>query len=119
VHLIGGQLNHFVNLPVEWKGKATSGLDWFKVEALDFGAWSRDLSLTRAAILFELGLDWPKDSLRYLLAVFQPGYPWRKECLAALGEGIHAVTLWAYDHICLLAINPSPTLQRATARRQG
>ena len=29
VHLIGGQLNHFVNLPVEWERKATSGLDWF------------------------------------------------------------------------------------------
>ena len=77
VHLIGGRLNRFVNLPAEWERKATSGLDRLKIEALDFGAWSRDLELSRAAVFFGISLDWPKDSLRHLLA----GFPTRL-CLA-------------------------------------
>ncbi len=119
VHLIGGRLNRFVNLPAEWEQKETSGLNRLKIEALDFGAWSRDLDLTRASVFFGLGLGWPKDSLRHLLPVFQPGYPWQKECLTALGEGLEGVILWAYDHICLHNINPNPALESATARRQG
>lgn len=119
VHLIGGRLNRFVNLPVEWERMETSGLDRLKIEALDFGAWSRDLNLTREAVLFELGPAWPKESLRHLLPVFQPGYPWEKECSTALGEGISAANLWAFDHICLFGEDPSPMLQTASARRQG
>jgi hypothetical protein len=119
VHLIGGRLNRFVNLPVEWEHKETSGLDRLKIEALDFGAWSRDLDLVRNAVLFALGLGWPKDSLRHMVAVFQPGYPWQKECLTALGEGIPVVNLWAFDHICLLGMDPNPARHSATARRQG
>jgi hypothetical protein len=119
VHLIGGRLNRFVNLPVEWESKATSGLDRFKVEALDFGAWSRDLDLTRSAVSFALALSWPKDSLRNMTPVFQPGYAWRKECLTALGQGMAAVNLWAFDHICLHGLDPNPWRHSPTARRQG
>src|SRR5574341_1930930 len=78
VHNVGGRLNRFVNFPVEWEQKATSGFDRLKMEALDFGAWSRDLNLAMTAILFPLGLGWPKDSLRHLLPVFRPGYAWEK-----------------------------------------
>jgi hypothetical protein len=119
VHLIGGRLNRFVNLPVEWEQKSTSGLDGLKIEALDFGAWSRDLNLTRAAVLFGVGLDWPKDSLRHMLPVFQPGYPWESECLAALGEGVAAANLWAFDHVCLFGTRTPPVLEHGSARRQG
>ncbi|MFB3778828.1 MAG: hypothetical protein ACE141_14515 [Bryobacteraceae bacterium] len=119
VHLIGGRLNRFVNLPVEWEQKQTSGLDRLKIEALDFGAWSRDLNLTRAAVLFGLELAWPKESLRHMLPVFQPGYPWEKECCTALGEGVSAANLWAFDHICLFGEDSSPVREQATARRLG
>jgi hypothetical protein len=88
-----------------------------KIEALDFGAWSRDLELSRAAVFFGVSLDWPKDSLRHLLPVFQPGYAWRKECQTALGEGLPSVTLWAFDHICLFGIDPNPAPGRASAKR--
>jgi hypothetical protein len=117
VHHIGGRLNRFVNFPVEWEAKATSGLDRLKIEALDFGAWSRDLELSRAAVFFGTSLNWPKDSLRHLLPVFQPGYAWRKECQTALGEGVPAVTLWAFDHICLFGIDPDPAPGRASSKR--
>ncbi len=119
VHLIGGRLNRFVNLPIEWETKESSGLDRLKIEALDFGAWSRDLDLVQAAVLFALGLGWPRDSLRHMLAVFQPGYAWQKECLTALGEGVAVANLWAFDHICLFGPNPNPARHSATARRQG
>jgi hypothetical protein len=118
VHLVGGRLNRFVNLPIEWEIKESSGLDRLKIEALDFGAWSRDLDLVRAVVLFALGLGWPRGSLRYMLAVFQPGYAWQKECLTALGEGIAVANLWAFDHICLFGPDPNPARHSAIARRQ-
>jgi hypothetical protein len=117
VHQLGGRLNRFVNLPAEWEHKATSGLTRMKIEALDFGAWSRDLELSRAAVFFGIGLNWPKDSLRHLLPVFQPGYAWRKECQTALGEGVPAVILWSFDHICLFGIDPDPAPGRASSKR--
>jgi hypothetical protein len=55
VHMLGGALNRFVNLPVEWEGPGTSGFDRFKLEALDFGAWSRDLDLMRKCLRFGRG----------------------------------------------------------------
>ncbi len=116
VHQIGGRLNRFVNLPAEWEAKETSGLDRLKVEALDFGVWTRDLGLTAAAIRFALRLDWPADSLRHMVPVFQPGYPWERECSVALGEGMSAVNLWAYDHICLhgAAVPPKSRRRRSS-----
>jgi hypothetical protein len=119
VHQLGGQLNRFVNLPVEWEQKSTSGFERFKTEALDFGAWSRDLNLVRSAILFTLALGWPKDSLRHLLPVFRPGYPWQKECSAALGEGYSAVTLWAFDHVSLFGLPLIPRLGLRSAHRHA
>ena len=106
VHRIGGRLNRAVNLPAGWTARQSSGLDVFKTEALDFGAWSRDLNLTQEAVSFAAELDWPRQALRHVVAVFQPGYAWEKECLEALGRGFHSVVLWAFDHICLLNINP-------------
>jgi hypothetical protein len=50
IHQLGGALNRFINLPVEWESKATCQLDRIKTEALDFGAWSRNLDLARNAI---------------------------------------------------------------------
>ncbi len=119
VHQLGGPLNRYVNLPTAWENKASSGVDGLKIEALDFGAWSRDLGLSCGAIAFGLSLAWPRENLRHLLPVFQPGYAWQKECLAALGEGISAVTLWAFDHVCLFGLDPDPSGSPATARRQG
>jgi len=70
-------------------------------------------------VLFGLGLSWPKEALRHMLPVFQPGYPWEKECGTALGEGISAANLWAFDHICLFGEAPSPALLAVSARQQG
>lgn len=101
VHNLGGALNRFVNFPIEYESKATSGLDTLKMEALDFGAWSRSLDLARTAIQFPLILGWPRDSVRYLVPVFRGGSAWEKEYNEAIGHGIPVVNFWAHDHIHL------------------
>ena len=119
VHNLGGRLNRFINLPVEWEAKQTSGLDGIKFEALDFGAWCRDLDLTREAMEFILGLNWPRESIRYLLPVFQPGFPWDRDSMAALGLGIPSLVLWAFDHICLFGAEKPARFKTGGARFQG
>jgi hypothetical protein len=105
VHQIGGALNYFLNFPEEYRLKATSGLDTLKMEALDFGAWSRSLDLSRTAIEFPIDLGWPKDSLRYLVPVFRGGSAWEKEYLEAKGQGIPVINFWAFDHFNLYNLN--------------
>ena len=120
VHRLGGKLNRFVNLPAEWEDKGLSGLDRFKLEALDFGAWSRDLDLVRAALAFALRqLRWPKDSLRHLVPVFRPASAWEREALMALGEGFPAVNLWAFDHLSIYGLALRPAIGIGSAKRFG
>jgi hypothetical protein len=110
VHSLGGRMNRFVNFPVEWESRQTSGFDRLKTEALDFGAWNRNLDLARTAWELPLNLGWPRDSLRHLVAVFRPGHAWEKEVAMARAAGIPVVNLWAWDHVCLfnLAVTPQP-----------
>jgi hypothetical protein len=101
IHQIGGRLNRFINLPVEWESKAGSNLDSLKTEALDFGAWSRDLDLAKTAVRLPLELGWPRDSVRHLVPVFRGGYAWEKEVALAEAAGVSSVNLWAFDHVCI------------------
>jgi hypothetical protein len=114
IHSLGGKLNSFVNLPVQWKKKETAAFDRLKTEALDFGAWSRDLNLSSEAIRFPGTLGWPRDSVRHLVPIFQPGYAWQKELSVAYAE-CPAVNLWAWDHICLLNVPVAPNAQGRSA----
>ena len=101
IHNLGGRLNRFVNLPVEWESKVTAGFDRFRIEALDHGAWSRDLDLARSCLRFPLDLGWPVGSVRAMIPVFRGGYPWGREVDYAREIGMEDVNLWAFDHICL------------------
>ena len=103
---LGGALNRAVNLPLEWEQKAGSGFDTMKMEALDFGAWSRNLDLSRTAIRFPLERGWPQDSVRYLVPVFRPASAWEREYAIARAEGVPTINLWAYDHVCLYNLSP-------------
>lgn len=104
IHRLGGPLNRFVNLPAEWTSKAQSPFHRFKIEALDFSAWSRNLDLCRQTLEFAAGLDWPRDSIRAMIAVFRGGAPWRKETGLARQLGYGAVSLWAFDHVCIYGL---------------
>jgi len=116
VHQLGGALNYFINFPVEYESKVGSGLDTLKMEALDFGAWTRSLDLSRTAIEFPIVLGWPKDSIRYLVPVFRGGSAWEKEYLEAKGQGIPQINFWAFDHFNLYNLNCREPKQFATAQ---
>jgi hypothetical protein len=107
------QLNRFVNLPVEWQLKPSSGLDRIKVEALSFGSSLRNLDLVRQTVDLFPGFGWPLASLKCLVPVFGSATPWARELAVARGAGLAVNNLWAFDHICLfnLAV-PEPALER-------
>ncbi len=105
IHQLGGRLNRFVNLPEEWTSKAQAPFDRFKIEALDFGVWSRNLDLSRSTLEFAAGLDWPRPAVRAMIALFRGGAPWRKEAAIARQLGLGAVSLWAFDHVCIYGWN--------------
>jgi len=103
VHQLGGRLNRFVNLPPEWGTKVPAGFSRFKIEALDYGVWSRNLDLALTCLDFPLALGWPADSVRAMIGAFRGGYPWLREVQYAQDLGLENVSLWAFDHVCLFA----------------
>ncbi len=110
---LGGRLNYFVNLPVEWKTPETGGLDRIKVEALAFATGMRNLNLSREAIELFPGFGWPVDRLRYLVPVFGSACPWVRELALARGAGLKTNNLWAFDHVCLYNLQvPEGQLER-------
>jgi hypothetical protein len=108
VHLLGGRLNRFVNLPLEWQVKDTSPFDRFKIEALDFGAWSRNLNLCRASLGFPLQLGWKPEDTLAMVPVFRGASPWQSEISYARELNLAAVCLWAFDHVCLFGWDTRP-----------
>ena len=117
---LGGRFNRFVNLPVEWQLKPTSGFDRVKVEALAFSAGMRNLDLSREAIELFPNFGWPLDSLRYLVPVFGAATPWHRELALARAAGIRTNNLWAFDHICLYNLDvPERALERRSVVLAG
>jgi hypothetical protein len=108
VHSLGGQLNRFVNLPPEWSQPGGSGFDRFKLEDLDFGAWSRDLDLVYQCQQLPLQLGWPMNLVSCITPVFAPGYAWPKEVASARALLYRAITLWAFDHVNLYGLDVTP-----------
>lgn len=107
---LGGRLNFAVNLPAGWKNKAASGLDRFKIEALDFGSGTRSLDLALKTIQFPGLLGWPQNSIRYLYPVDNGGCPFLYEQQLAAGALIPYLTPFAIDHVCLFGWDLRMTL---------
>jgi hypothetical protein len=110
----GGRLNAAVNLPSEWKTKAASGLDRFKVEALSWGAQYLNLDLAEQAINFAStpNLSWDVSDIAYLVPWFNGTCPWPYEFHAACARGLAIINFWAYDHLALMSWPlplPAPT----------
>ena len=113
---VGGQLNHFVNIPVEWLSPLSAGFDFLKIEALAFGSALRNLDLARNAMDFGAATSWPGQARRYLAPVFGSSYPWNKEVQQALLRQYSTVILWAFDHVCLYGLDVSPRAFAGRAR---
>ncbi len=115
---VGGQLNRFVNLPVEWQTKSSSGLDRMKVEALAFATGLRNLNLAREAIGLFSAFGWPLSSLTYLIPVFGSATPWVRELSLVRAAGIPMANLWALDHVCLYNLSvPERSLDRRSVTK--
>jgi hypothetical protein len=116
----GGRLNRFVNLPVEWQEKASSGFDFVKVEALAFATGMRNLDLAGEAVGLFQSFGWPFASLRYLVPVFGTATPWTRELALVRGAGIPVANLWAFDHVCLYNLTvPELGLERRSIAKAG
>lgn len=101
---VGGQLNRYVNLPVEYQQQSGSGLDRLKIEALSFGAQERNFTRARASMALPLTapLSWPASAIGYLIPWFNGGCPWDREWLAVTDPALNPawVGFWAIDHLC-------------------
>ena len=116
----GGQLNRFVNLPVEWQQQPSSGLDSMKVEALSFATSLRNLDLSNIAIQLFPGFGWPLSALRYLVPVYGSADPWERELALVWAAGLPIANLWALDHICLFNLDvPERQMERRSIMRTG
>ena len=113
---VGGRLNNFVNIPVEWQASTTAGFDLLKIEALSFGSTTRSLDLANDAITATFAVSWPGTARRYLVPVFGTASPWQKEANLAIAAGYSIVNLWALDHICLYGWNVTPEAFSGSAR---
>ncbi|HYA18372.1 MAG TPA: hypothetical protein VEF06_12955 [Bryobacteraceae bacterium] len=110
---LGGQLNYFVNLPVEWQQPSTAPFARIKAEALAFATGMRSLSLAAEAIQLFPGFGWSLNDVRYLVPVFGQAIPWVRELSLCWAAGIKAVNFWAFDHICLFNLQvPEGILER-------
>ena len=97
--ILGGQLNYFVNLPIEWQQLSTAGFDRIKAEALAFSTGIRSLALAGEAIRLFGDFGWDLNSVRYLVPVFGQAIPWVRELSLAWAAGLKVVNFWAFDHI--------------------
>ena len=103
---LGGQLNRFVNLPVEWQQQPTSGLDTIKVEALAFSTSLRNLDLARSG---RSNSSRPSAGLATPSAIWFPVFgiadPWERELALVWAAGLPYANLWALDHVCLFNLD--------------
>ncbi len=96
------RLNRYINLPVEWESRADSGFDTFLIEGFQFAGIDRNLDKVRwmAGYPFEV-LSWSRADCRYLMGLFNAGWPWERDYLAGRRSRVAVIKIWAYDHLCL------------------
>ena len=98
------RLNRYINLPLEWETKNGSGFDTFLIEGFQFAGVDRNLDKVRwmAGHPFEV-LAWPRADCRYLMGLFNAGWPWERDYLLGRRSRVPLIKIWAYDHLCLFA----------------
>jgi hypothetical protein len=96
------QLNRYINLPAEWETKSGSGFDTFMIEGFQFAGIDRNLDKVRwmAGYPFEV-LFWPRADCRYLMGLFNAGWPWQRDYLVGRRSRVGQIKIWAYDHFGL------------------
>ncbi len=58
-------------------------------------------------------LSWPRADCRYLMGLFNAGWPWERDCLTGRRSIVPLTKIWAYDHLCLFGRGvPLPLAER-------
>jgi hypothetical protein len=101
---VGGQLNRYVNLPIEYQQQSGSGLNRLKMEALSFGSQERNFTKAYEAMTFPwtAPMAWTRSTSAYLIPWFNGGCPWDREWLAVSDAAVSPawIGFWAIDHLC-------------------
>jgi hypothetical protein len=101
---VGGQLNRYVNLPIEYQQQSGSGLNRLKMEALSFGSQERNFAKAYEAMTFPwtAPMAWTRATSAYLIPWFNGGCPWDREWLAVSDAAVNPswIGFWAIDHLC-------------------
>jgi hypothetical protein len=101
---VGGQLNRYVNLPIEYQQQSGSGLNRLKMEALSFGSQERNFAKAYEAMTFPWTspMAWTRATSAYLIPWFNGGCPWDREWLAVSDAAANPswIGFWAIDHLC-------------------
>ena len=96
------RLNWYANLRASWKQKNGSGFSSFLCEGFQFGGVDRNVDeVSRCAAYPFSELAWAPSDCGYLMGLFNPGWPWEREFLAASRRLPSVVKMWAYDQIFL------------------
>jgi hypothetical protein len=114
---VGGRLNRYVNLPVEYQQQSGSGLNRLKMEALSFGSQERNFTKALQAMSFPwtAPMAWTRATAAYLIPWDNGGCPWDyREWLAVSDASINpsGIGFWAIDHLVLFSWRlplPTPT----------
>ena len=101
---LGGQLNHYINLPSDYFTFG-SDIDILKVECLAWGATYRTLDNVIAVIKYIIGLGWSLSKLSYLQPIFNGGCPLENEFSEVLKLQIPNLNLFALDHLMLMSLD--------------
>ncbi len=92
-----------------------SGFDTFLIEGFQFAGLDCNLDRVRwiAGYAFQI-LSWPRVDCRYLMGLFNAGWPWEQDYLIGRRSRVPLVKIWAYDHLCLFGRRvPLPTEDRS------
>ena len=108
------RLNRYINLPPDWETKTGSGFETFLIEGFQSAGIDSNLDRVRwmSGYPFEV-LSWPRADCRYLMGLFNAGWPWERDYLAARRSRVPVIKIWAYDHLCLFGRGvPLPFAER-------
>lgn len=99
---VGGPMNHYVNLPIDWKSSASAPFTIWKTEQLAAMTTDRNCELVKQGLIFvTTTIDWPIGLQRYLYPVDGPSIAqWREYRLAADYQ-FPNLNPFAIDQICL------------------
>ena len=108
VSKVGGQLNHYVNIPAAWKSAATAPFDLLKIEQLAFCTTDRNMDLVKDGLAQVAALTWPASKLSYLYPVDNGGVAQWREYALAKQAGFTRLVPFALDQICLIGWRLDP-----------